>query len=82
MTCDHSSLGLATCPQCGKAVEVSAPVAIKRRPEWKQDDPRSQLVALLSAAEGEILGPSRKRGIRFLRQAQQILVGMPAGSWK
>lgn len=57
-----------------------------RKPEWKQGTPRDQIVALLSALEGEILvaridAAKMARMSSFLEDAKTILSQMPHGDW-
>lgn len=64
---------------------------MKRKEEWKQDNPRDQLRVLLGAIEGDL--SNMREGIgnptiqlgrmyTFLREAQQIASDLPPGEWE
>lgn len=67
---------------------------MKPKPNWKQKTPRSQLVALISAAQGDLLNVTSgiipnglivdkvDRAEKFLEDAQEILKAMPPGEWE
>ncbi len=63
----------------------------KRKAHWKQETPRSEAIALCSAAQGEVLNlqdgdahnptESLRRAWKALEQVQEILHTMPEGEW-
>lgn len=63
---------------------------VTRKPQWKQETPRAQLVVLFSAVQGStfsleagILTPEQfmKRVEPLFTDIQDILTIMPEGSW-
>lgn len=72
------------------ALTAAAPAIIRRRPEWRQATPKTQLHALLGSIEGDLLNLNEDIGQRertlprvldHIQQMKEIAAGIADGCW-